>query len=182
LLLLVAVLLVVSVIVDFYSPALLISGTLSDFGLDFISFLLILLLPLTFGVAILRYRLWDIDLLIRRTLVYALLTAGLAGVYFLSVVVLHTLVGALTGESSSVLVTVLSTLAIAALFTPLRRRVQAFIDRRFYRRKYDAARTLATFGAALRDEVDLTSLEARLVAAVDETMQPAHVGLWRRTS
>ena len=110
--------------------------------------LFILLIPISIGIAILRSRLWDIDLLIRRTLVYSLLASGLAVAYFGSVVVLQNTFSALTGQRQSALVTVLSTLVIAALFVPLRRRVQAVIDRRFYRRKYDAARTLAAFGAS----------------------------------
>jgi hypothetical protein len=180
LILLVVVLLTVSVVGEVLYPALFVSGTLTDIVLDFVAFVMVLLLPITFGIAILRYRLWDIDLLIRRTLAYAVLTAGLALLYLGLVVLLQALVGWVTGEQRSALVTVLSTLAIAALFTPLRRWVQAFIDRRFYRRKYDAARTLADFGAALRDEVDLATLEARLVGVVEETMQPGQVGLWRR--
>ncbi len=134
-------------------------------------------IPVATGIAILKYRLYAIDLLIRRTLVYAVLTGLLALVYFGSVVALQAVFTTLTGEGRSELVTVLSTLAIAALFVPLRRRVQAFIDRRFYRRKYDATRTLAEFGATLRDEVDLDQLSAHLLAAVDETMQPESVAL-----
>jgi hypothetical protein len=139
-----------------------------------------LLMPLCFSIAILRYRLFDIDILINRTLVYGALTAALALVYFGSVVLLQTLFRLLTGEGQSQLVTVLSTLAIAALFTPLRRRIQGVIDRRFYRRKYDAVRTLAAFGTAARDEVDLNQLTGRLLEAVEETMQPAHVSVWLR--
>jgi hypothetical protein len=104
----------------------------------------------------------------------------LAAAYFLSVVVLQTVFSLFTGESTSALVTVLSTLTIAALFTPLRARVQAFIDRRFFRRKYDAARTLAAFSAGARDEVDLDALNARLLNVISDTMQPAHIGLWVR--
>jgi hypothetical protein len=136
-------------------------------------------LPVALAIAILRYRLWDIDLLIRRTLTYAVLTTGLAAAYFGSVLVLQRMFRTVTGEGQSQLVTVLSTLGIAALFVPLRRRVQAFIDRRFYRRKYDAAATLAAFGASLRDEVDLGALERRLVTVVQETMQPQQVSVWR---
>lgn len=138
----------------------------------------ILGIPVSIGIAILRCRLWDIDVLIRRTLIYAVLTALLALAYFGSVVVLQNLFGAVTGQRETPLVTVLSTLVIAALFVPVRRRVQAFIDRRFYRRKYDAARTLAAFGTALRDETDLDQLTAHLTAVVDEAMQPDSVGLW----
>jgi hypothetical protein len=134
------------------------------------------------GIAILKYRLYDIDLLIRRTLIYGVLTALLAVVYFGVVVALQAIFTALTGSARSELVTVLSTLVIAALFVPLRSRLQAVIDRRFYRRKYDAARTLAVFGAGLRDEVDLANLSAHLLAAVDETMQPAAVSLWLRST
>ena len=134
--------------------------------------------PLTLAIAIFRYRLWDIDLLIRRTLVYSVLTAMLALVYFGGVVVLQRIFTRLIGQSQSQLVTVLSTLAIAALFAPLRRRVQDVIDRRFYRKKYDAAKTLAAFAATCRDETDLDKLTARLVEVVQETMQPEHVSLW----
>jgi hypothetical protein len=144
------------------------------------AFLSLLLIPLSIGMAILRARLWDIDILINRTLVYGLLTAALTLIYIGCVVLLQTIVTAFTNLSHSELVTVASTLVIAALFTPLRRRIQDVIDRRFYRRKYDAAKTLQVFGAKLRDETDLDALAADLVAVVTETMQPAHVSLWLR--
>jgi hypothetical protein len=137
-----------------------------------------LLLPLALGFAILRYRLWDIDLIIRRTLLYSSLSAALILAYFGSVVVLQAAFGALTGERRNELVTVISTLAIAALFGPLGARTQVWIDRRFYRQKYDAARTLAAFGAQMRDVVELEQLTGQLLRVVEETMQPAHVGLW----
>jgi hypothetical protein len=145
-------------------------------------FLAPILIPLAAGYAVLRYRLYDIDLIINRTLVYASLTATLALVYFGSVVSIQALFRAVTGEAEqSQLAVVVSTLAIAALFNPLRRRMQAFIDRLFYRRKYDASKTLEAFSYRLRDETDLATLNNELVAAVTETMQPKHVSLWLRT-
>jgi hypothetical protein len=138
-------------------------------------------LPVSLAFSILRYRLWDIDLILRRTLVYASLTAALVVVYLSCVVVLQVVVGGLAGREQPALVTVLSTLAIAALFVPLRRRLQDSIDRRFFRRKYDAARTLAGFATAVRDETNLDHLSEQLVGVVKETMEPASVGLWLRT-
>jgi hypothetical protein len=137
-------------------------------------------LPIAAGIAILRYRLYDIDVVINRTLVYGVLTAALALVYIGSIVLLQGLFRALTGENSQLAI-VASTLAIAALFVPLRRRVQAFIDRRFYRRKYDVAATLQAFNVRLRNDVDLDSVADELVEVVKETMQPAHASLWLRS-
>jgi hypothetical protein len=137
--------------------------------------------PVAVGIAILRYRLYEIDLLINRTLVYGSLSAALAMVYFGGVAVTQTIFRALTGqEQQPQLAIVVSTLVIAALFNPLRRRIQGFIDRRFYRRKYDARKTLESFSAKLRDETDLDALRDDLVGVVRETMQPARVSLWLR--
>ena len=136
-------------------------------------------IPISIGIAILRYRLYEIDTLINRTLVYGVLTVMLVALYFGGIVVLQRVFVLLTGQQSTLAV-VASTLLIAALFTPLRRRIQGFIDRRFYRRKYDARKTLEAFSATLRDETDLGALSENLVGIVRETMQPAHVSLWLR--
>ncbi len=138
----------------------------------------ILAIPIAVGIAILRHRLWDIDIIIRRTLQYSVLSGLLALVYFGLVVVLQSLLQSAIGNPKSEIVIILSTLAIAALFNPLRRRVQDAIDRRFYRKKYDAAKVIAEFAATCRDETDLDKLTARLVEAVQETMQPERVTLW----
>jgi hypothetical protein len=135
-------------------------------------------IPIAIAIAILRYRLWDIDVVIRRTLIYSVLSAVLALTYFGSVLVLENISRYFTGDGQNGLVVVLSTLAIAAFFGPLRMRVQSAIDQRFYRRKYDAARTLAGFASGARDEVELEHLSGRLVEVVEQTMQPAHVSLW----
>jgi hypothetical protein len=177
------VILGLGVVVTFLSvmvaaPDLLKSKTPAWFAFDLFGSGLILLIPVSIGIAILRYRLFDIDLIIRRTLIYATLTALLALAYLGSILALQSLVDLFAGQGNTPLVTVLSTLFIAALFGPLRRRVQAVIDRRFFRRKYDAARTVAAFGAALRDETNLEQLSAHLTAVVDEAMQPESVGLW----
>lgn len=160
----------------FLPPALL--SLLGDYPeeLDTLTFMA---LPIGMGVAILRYRLWDIDIIIRRTLQYALLTGLLAFVYFGCVLLLQQLFESLTGQGSPVAI-VVSTLAIAALFNPLRNRVQAFIDRRLFRKKYDAAQTLTAFAAAARDETNLDALTAQLMGVVAETMQPEQVRLWLR--
>ncbi len=146
---------------------------------DFIIILSVAVPPIAAGIAILKYRLYDIDIIIRRTLVYGTLTASLALGYFGSIVVLQTLLRPLVGTETQ-LVTVASTLATVALFNPLRRRIQAVIDRRFYRRKYNAQQTLLAFGERLRDETDLHQLLDDIVGVAQETLQPAHVSLWLR--
>ena len=141
---------------------------------------LLLFIPISIAIAILRSRLYDIDTIINKALVYGLLTALLAAVYAGLVLGLQALLGGLLHQTNAIAL-VVSTLVIYAVFQPLRRRIQAIIDRRFYRRKYDAARTLAAFSATLRSEVDLSQLSEQLVAAVQETMQPVHVSLWLRS-
>jgi hypothetical protein len=147
----------------------------------------LLAIPVAVGIAMLKYRLYDIDLLINRTFVYGALTALLAAGYFATIMALERIGNlvfqvpfrAVFGQTSA-LATVGATLAMAALFNPLRRRIQSFIDRRFYRRKYDARKTLEAFSAKLRNETDLDALSEDLVGVVRETMQPTHVSLWLR--
>ncbi len=137
--------------------------------------------PISIGIAIVRYRLYEIDLIINRTLVYGALSATLALIYFGGVATTQAIFRALTGQQEQPqLAIVISTLLIAALFNPLRRRIQRFIDRRFYRRKYDARKTLEAFSAKLRDETDLDALSDDLVGVVKETMQPSRISLWQR--
>jgi hypothetical protein len=175
-----------------YATVVLVSGALLAFTvseatgvswLGKIGFVLTMVglagLPMAIGIAVLRYRLYNIDRIINRTLVYGALTATLLALYFGGIVVLQRIVVLLTGEKSTVAV-VASTLLIAALFNPLRGRIQAFIDRAFYRRKYDARKILEGFSARLRDETDLEALNSEVVGVVRETMQPAHVSLWLR--
>jgi hypothetical protein len=165
------------------AAALIPSFLLSDFLPSIIGDVLfgvgLIALPVAIGIAVLRYRLYGIDLVINRTLVYGPLTAMLVLVYLGGVVLLQYVFRALTGQESQLAV-VVSTLAIAALFNPLRTRIQGFIDRRFYRRKYDAAKTLEAFSAKLREETNLDALSEDLVGVVRETMQPAHVSVWLR--
>jgi hypothetical protein len=137
-----------------------------------------LLFPVCIAIAVMRYRLWNIDVIIRRTLIYSTLTLALGLVYVGSIVLLQQLVVPLTGGSEVAIVA--STLVIAALFTPLRRRSQAMIDRRFYRRKYNAAKVLEAFGATARAATDLDQLTAAMLQVIDQTMQPEHIGLWLR--
>jgi hypothetical protein len=160
-------------------PALFPAGSLVSLIGTTLIYGLMLLIPLSIGFAVLRSRLWDIDVIINRTLVYGTLTATLALVYVGLVIALQFLLRGLISQTSDIAI-VASTLAIYVLFNPLRHRIQQVIDRRFYRRKYDAARTLAAFSATLRNEVDLDQLREALVAVVEETMQPSHVSLWLR--
>jgi hypothetical protein len=152
----------------------LLQGPLGGDQADSILFVGLLGLPAAVAVAVLRYRLYDIAVVVNRTLVYGSLTATLAGVYLASVLLLQLVLDPVTSGSS--------TLAVAGLFGPARRRIQAIVDRRFYRRKYDATRTLDAFNARLREELDLDSLSSELRAVLEETMQPTHVSLWLRPS
>src|SRR5215211_1538718 len=162
-----------------FVPSLEPAGPLGEMAASTYVYGFIVLIPLSIGVAIMRSRLYDIDILVNRTLVYSSLTVLLAATYVGGVVGLQYVFRALTGQGSTLAV-VASTLVIAALFVPLRRRVQGFVDRRFYRRKYDARKTLEAFSAKLREETDLEALNSELVGVVRETMQPAHVSLWLR--
>ena len=175
-----------------YATALMISGGILTYPvsevigsvwlkwISFVPFIVgLMAIPISMGIAILRYRLYEIDTIINRTLVYGSLTAALALTYFGGVATTQAIFHALTGqEQQPQLAIVVTTLVIAALFNPLRRRVQAFVDRRFYRSKYDAAKTLQAFSVKLRDETDLDALNDDLVGVVKETMQPAYVSLW----
>jgi hypothetical protein len=154
--------------------------TLVDFLLGTVTFFFFFLIPLSIAIAILRYRLWDVDALINKALVYGLLTALLGALYAGLIIGVGSLVGAVSGQDSQPLVLVISTLAIAALFLPARQWVQRLIDRRFYRRRYDAEKALAGFSAGLRSEVNLEQVRERLLAVVNETMQPEQVSLWLR--
>jgi hypothetical protein len=145
------------------------------------AFVLLIALPIAVGIAILRHRLYDIDRLINRTLIYGLLTTLLAGIYALAVLVLGQLFGGIGAKPPSWAVAG-ATLTMAALFQPARRRIQQVVDRRFNRRKYDAAKTVEAFSVRLRDEVDLDALAAELLAVVDQTMQPTTASLWLRQS
>lgn len=157
------------------------TGSLSSVLYQLVWPLTTLGIPLSIGIAILRYRLWDIDSIINRALVYGLLTGILGGIYVGLIIGLESLAGAIGGQTTQQPVAlVISTLAIAALFQPVRKRIQSMIDRRFYRRKYDATKTLEKFSTALRQEVDLHELRDHLLTVVEETMQPAHVSLWLR--
>lgn len=166
-------------LVAIFFPSLAQSGSLYWLLYNNISTYSLLLIPLALFIAMLHYRLWDIDNLINRALVYGTLTFLLALVYFGLVFALQLLLRGVISQTNDVVI-VVSTLAIAALFEPLRKRIQLIIDRRFYRRKYDAAKTLETFSLTLRNEVDLSELTEQLLQVVEETMQPAHVSLWLR--
>ncbi len=172
-------------ILSAFIPAFNQSNTVASTVVGLLNYPVVLLaLPITIGIAILRSRLYDIDVIINRTLVYGSLTAILALIYVAGVVgaqaILNTFTQRQSSEPSPIII-VVTTLAIAALFQPLRRRLQAVIDRRFYRHKYDATRTLNAFSARQRSEVDLNALSQHLMAVVQETMQPAHISLWLRS-
>jgi amino acid transporter len=142
-----------------------------------IGIILLSSLPLAIAIAILRYNLWDIDLIIRRTLQYTLVTGLLALVYFGTVLIFENLLVGITGQGSQIVI-VISTLTIATLFNPLRTRVQDFIDRRFYRKKYNAEQALTKFATIARDEVDIDRLTTSLLGVVEETIQPETTSLW----
>jgi hypothetical protein len=163
-------------VISYYFPALALPYQLAQLLSSLTTLLLPVLIPLSIGIAFLRYRLWDIDIVIKRTLVYTSLTVTLVVLYIGCILILQALLSGFTSGNSVALV--VSTLGVAALFQPLRRRIQARIDRRFYRRKYDAARIIAAFSSTLRGEVDLNTLNEQLVMVIQETMQPTFVSLW----
>ena len=165
-------------VLPFIFPALGQAGSFYQLVITPVLIVLSFIVPLCIGIAILRYRLWDIDIIIHRTLVYSTLTVLLAVIYEVSVFILQSFTSGLTFIRGNQLAIIASTFLIGGLFKPLHDRIRALIDRRFYRRKYDAAKTLAAFSATIRDEVDLNQLCAKLTAVVEETMQPAHVSLW----
>src|SRR5215212_2327894 len=171
----------ISLMLGVFAPEPTSPGALLTYlvGNTFIGYLAILLIPISIGVAVLRYHLFDIDLVINRTLVYVTLTVILAVFYEGTIMVLQNLLRVLTGQESQI-AAVASTLVIAAMFEPLRRRIQGLVDRSFYRRKYDAEQTLAAFSAKLKNETDLEALNNELVEVTRDTMQPAHVSLWLR--
>ena len=165
--------------------ALIVAVFFTNGGIDGVFFYMpLVVIAAATGASILRYRLFDIDVIIRRTLVYTLLTAILAGVYFIGVIGVQRILGALTGQQTRqtqpTLLIVVTTLLVAGLFQPLRHRLQRFIDRRFYRARYDARKTLDVFAASLRSDVELSHLTNRLLETVDQTMHPAHASLWLR--
>lgn len=156
------------------------ANSLFQLGTNSLGQFLFILIPISLGIAILRYRLWDIDVLINKALVYGLLTGILAACYIGLVLGLESLIGRFSGQNAQPVVFVISTLAIAALFRPLRQRIQGIIDRRFYRRKYNAAQTLAAFSETLRNEVELNQLSEHLLDVVQQAIQPTHISLWLR--
>jgi hypothetical protein len=165
----------------FLPPELQQSSVLQTFVVGTLIYGFLLLVPISIAIAILRSRLYDIDIVINRALVYGSLTGILGALYAGLIIGLESLIGAITGKASGQPVAlVISTLAIFALFEPVRKNIQALIDLRFYRKKYDAEKTLAAFSTVLRNEVDLNQLREQLIAVVQETMQPAHVSLWLR--
>ena len=164
-------------VVAFFIMALLANTSVPQPFASGVWFAAVMAIPVCFGIAVLRYRLWDVDLVIRRTVQYAAVTAVLGAVYFGTVVLMQRGLVALTGQESPLAV-VVSTLVIAALFNPVRRRLQQWVDRAFNRKSYDAEQTLAQFSQAMRDEVDLDQMTGNLVEIVEETMQPTRIGLW----
>jgi hypothetical protein len=155
-----------------------VGAVLGDTAGELVVAVIVSALPVAIGIAVLRYRLYDLDRLVNRTVVYGLLTVLLAGVYAGLVFTLSQLLN--PADQQSALAVAASTLVVAALFQPARRRIQGLVDRRFNRRRYDAARTVAAFSTRLRDQIELDTLSTELLAVVDETVQPVQVSLWLR--